>query len=60
MKTLRVDDYISIWLDVHIVQILMDGIWFYRRFEDGTFPEKEKVQHLLNIGRDNYMRSLFD
>lgn len=44
--------------DVHQLSIMFDGIWFFARGDMDDFYERQKIEHLRTIGRDQYMRLL--
>jgi Ser/Thr protein kinase RdoA (MazF antagonist) len=44
--------------DVHQLQILFDGIWFYARGDAADFYERQKIDTLNSIGRDGYFRAV--
>lgn len=45
--------------DVHKLQILIDGLWFFERGDSTNFYEKEKIAYLDAIGRQTYHQRVF-
>ena len=46
--------------DVHKLQIMFDGIWFFARGQADDFNEKRKIEHLDRMGRAGYHQALFE
>ncbi len=46
--------------DVHKLQILFDGIWFFDRGQADDFYERQKIAYLDNLGREDYYHALFE
>jgi Ser/Thr protein kinase RdoA (MazF antagonist) len=44
--------------DVHKMQILMDGIWFFARGDVADFYERQKIDTLDSLGRDGYLEAV--
>ena len=45
--------------DVHKLQILFDGIWFFGRGQANDFYERQKIAHLDDLGREGYYQAMF-
>lgn len=45
--------------DVHKLNILMDGIWFFARGHVDDFYERQKIEYLDGVGRETYYDWLF-
>ena len=46
--------------DVHKLQILFDGVWFFGRGQADDFYERQKIAYLDNLGREDYYHALFE
>jgi homoserine kinase type II len=46
--------------DVHQLQILFDGIWFFARGQVEDFYERRKIADLDRLGREGYASALLD
>ncbi len=44
--------------DVHQLQIMFDGIWFYARGDAADFYERQKIDYLNSLGREAYSEAV--
>lgn len=57
VRELKTDEKMYLF-DVHKLQILIDAIWFFERWEGDIFYEREKINYLNEIGREGYREML--
>jgi len=57
VRELKTDEKMRLF-DVHKLQILVDSLWFFDRWEGDDFYEREKINYLNDFGRDAYHETL--
>ena len=41
------------------LSVLVDSLWFFHRYERGSFREKRKIDYLNSLGREGFRSRLF-